>query len=85
MSPVKFSSKSICTYFFKVVVDETNQPTDYFRCQCGTVRKQTRGTGYSNLPNHVRKEHPDYGTMAASARPGALTSFVDSKSQTVYN
>ncbi|EGZ16823.1 hypothetical protein PHYSODRAFT_503930, partial [Phytophthora sojae] len=53
---------------------------------CGTVRKQARGTGYSNLLNHVRKEHPDYATtMAASARSGALTSFVDSKSQTVYN
>ncbi|KAE8961501.1 hypothetical protein PR003_g30968 [Phytophthora rubi] len=86
MSPIKFSSKSICTYFYKVVVNDDGQPTDYFRCQCGTLRKQTGGTGYSNLLSHVRKEHRDFAvTMAASNRSGALTAFVDSKSQKVYD
>ncbi|KAE9035456.1 hypothetical protein PR002_g7574 [Phytophthora rubi] len=86
MAPIKVLSKSICPNFFRVVVNDGGQPTDYFRCQCGTLRKQSGDTGYSNLLSHVRKEHPDFAvTMAASYRSGALTAFVDSKSQNVYD
>ncbi|KAF1787098.1 hypothetical protein GQ600_26562 [Phytophthora cactorum] len=33
---------------------------EYFRCRCGTVRKQTRRNGFTNLMQHVRLEHPNF-------------------------
>ncbi|KAG7386939.1 hypothetical protein PHYPSEUDO_014923 [Phytophthora pseudosyringae] len=38
MPPIKFSSKSSCTYFFKGVVNDGSQPTDYFRCKFTSFR-----------------------------------------------
>ncbi|KAE9028328.1 hypothetical protein PR002_g10428 [Phytophthora rubi] len=53
MSPIKFSSKSICTNFFKIVVNDGGQPTDYFRCQCGTLRKQPEARATASCSANV--------------------------------
>jgi hypothetical protein len=39
----------------------------YFRCRCSTIRQQTPTTGYSNLIQHVRKQHPDFEELMRSA------------------
>ncbi|ETP29558.1 hypothetical protein F442_21329 [Phytophthora nicotianae P10297] len=81
-----FSTRQVCSYFYKPIVDAQDEPTGYFRCQCNVVRKQAPKTGYSNLFDHVLKRHPDFvGTMMASSTNTATLSFVDQKSQTVFS
>uniref|UniRef100_H3GY50 Uncharacterized protein n=1 Tax=Phytophthora ramorum TaxID=164328 RepID=H3GY50_PHYRM len=60
---------------------------EYFRCRCGTVRKQTRRNGYTNLVQHVRREHPDYEAVmlaAPTAETGSMLSYVRHSAQIVY-
>ncbi|KAF1783470.1 Ribonuclease H-like domain [Phytophthora cactorum] len=81
-----FSPRQVYSYFFKVILDDQDEPTAHFRCQCSFVRKQTPKTGYSNLFDHVLKQHPDFvATMLASGtNTTTLVSFIDQKSQTVF-
>ncbi|KAG3121253.1 hypothetical protein PI125_g459 [Phytophthora idaei] len=55
----KITSKQATAYFFTPVLDEQDESTSFYRCQCSTVRKQDPGTGYSNLLSHARQTHPD--------------------------
>ncbi|KAE9033208.1 hypothetical protein PR001_g10266 [Phytophthora rubi] len=61
MSPIKFSSKSICTNFFKIVVNDGGQPTDYFRCQCGTLRKQPEARATASCSANYLAADADVG------------------------
>ncbi|ETN14685.1 hypothetical protein PPTG_07681 [Phytophthora nicotianae INRA-310] len=81
-----FSTRQVCSYFYKPIVDAQDEPTGYFRCQCNVVRKQAPKTGYSNIFDHVLKRQPDFvGTMMASSTNTVTLSFVDQKSQTVFS
>ncbi|EGZ09385.1 hypothetical protein PHYSODRAFT_254667 [Phytophthora sojae] len=81
-----FSTRQVCSYFYKAVTDSQDEPTSYFRCQCSVVRKQAPKTGYSNLFDHVLKRHPDFVAtmMASGTNTATLVSFIDQKSQTVF-
>ncbi|POM64171.1 Hypothetical protein PHPALM_20333 [Phytophthora palmivora] len=81
-----FSTRQVCGYFYKVVLDAQDEPTPYHRCQCGVVHKQEPKTGYSNLFEHVIKRHPNFvATMLVSGTNNAtLVSFIDQNSQTVF-
>ncbi|POM62670.1 hypothetical protein PHPALM_28143 [Phytophthora palmivora] len=66
-------------------MDET--VPEYFRCRCGTVRKQTRRNGYTNLVQHVRREHPDFEAVmlaACTAETGSMLNYVRRSAQIVY-
>ncbi|RAW19746.1 hypothetical protein PC110_g23812, partial [Phytophthora cactorum] len=60
---------------------------EYFRCRCGTVRKQTRRNGLTNLMQHVRREHPNFEAEmpeATTAETGSLLNYVRRTSHTLY-
>ncbi|KUF95182.1 Bidirectional sugar transporter SWEET15 [Phytophthora nicotianae] len=66
-------------FYFRPCRDDHDEVIlEYFRCRCGTVRKQTRRNGYSNLMQHVRREHPDYEAImlaASTAETGSMLSY----------
>ncbi|ETI47813.1 hypothetical protein F443_08087 [Phytophthora nicotianae P1569] len=50
-----FWSAQVSRFFFQPCRDDYDEIIDeYFRCRCGTVRKQTRRNGFTNLLQHVR-------------------------------
>ncbi|GAB9475925.1 hypothetical protein Gpo141_00013000, partial [Globisporangium polare] len=80
------STRQICEYFFIVVLDDHDEPTSHYRCQCTTIRKQDPRTGYSNLLSHLTKRHPGYVSIMAAAGTGTgtLVEFTDTKSRAVH-
>ncbi|KAE9299336.1 hypothetical protein PR003_g23028 [Phytophthora rubi] len=61
--------------------------SEYFRCHCGTVRKQPRPNGYTNLMQHVRRGHPAYEAVmlaAPTAETGLIMNYVRRSAQIVY-
>lgn len=57
--------------------------------RCDTTRKQTPGTGYSNLVSHLAAKHPDHAEVfAESHRPGSATlvhhGFIDERTMEIY-
>ncbi|KAE8996964.1 hypothetical protein PF011_g15695 [Phytophthora fragariae] len=74
-----FSNAQVSAYFFTPCSDEYAEPVpEYFRCRCGTVRKQTRRNGFSNLMQHVRREHPSFEAemrAATTAETGSLIHY----------
>ncbi|ETK79296.1 hypothetical protein L915_14829 [Phytophthora nicotianae] len=83
-----FTSAQVSRFFFQPCRDDYAEVIDeYFRCRCGTVRKQTRRNGFSNLLQHVRREHPDFETTmreASTTETGSLLSYVRQSSQNLY-
>lgn len=60
--------------------------SEYFRCRCGTLRKQTRRNGFPDLMQHVRRKHPDYEAVmlsAPTAENGSLLCYVPRSALTV--
>ncbi|KAF1779872.1 Ribonuclease H-like domain [Phytophthora cactorum] len=53
-----FSTRQVCSYFYKTILDGQDGLTEHFRCRCNIVRKQAPKTGSSNLFDHVLKRHP---------------------------
>ncbi|EGZ11616.1 hypothetical protein PHYSODRAFT_515130 [Phytophthora sojae] len=75
-----YTNSQVSGFYFRPCRDENDEVIlEYFRCRCGTVRKQTHRNGYSNLMQHIRREHPDYETVmldATTAETGSLVNFV---------
>ena len=46
----------VCSLFYKKVDGDEDQ----FVCNCGTMRKQKKGSGYSNLMSHLRDKHSEW-------------------------
>ncbi|OWZ06071.1 hypothetical protein PHMEG_00021727 [Phytophthora megakarya] len=60
-----FTPAQIAGFYFRPCRGDHDEVIlEYFRCRCGTVPKQTRRNGYSNLMQHVRREHTDYEAIA---------------------
>ncbi|ETM56485.1 hypothetical protein L914_00554, partial [Phytophthora nicotianae] len=74
-----FTPAQVSGFYFRPCRDDHDEVIlEYFRCRCGTVRKQTRRNGYSNLMQHVRREHPDYEAImlaASTAETGSMLSY----------
>ena len=83
-----FSNQQIARFFFTAVLDEQDEPIiGTFRCHCSTVRQQSPKTGYSNLIQHVKAQHPDYeDRMRAATTEGAgtLAPWVRQRSLTLF-
>ncbi|EGZ09520.1 hypothetical protein PHYSODRAFT_523568, partial [Phytophthora sojae] len=75
-------------FFFQPSRDDFDEVIpEYFRCRCGTVRKQTRRNGFTNLMQHMRREHPNFEAEmleATTAETGPLLSYVRRSSQNLY-
>ncbi|KAG3234286.1 hypothetical protein PI124_g20658 [Phytophthora idaei] len=83
-----FTSAQVAGFYFHPCRDDFDEVIlEYFRYRCGTVRKQTRRNGFTNLMQHVRREHPNFGVEmleATMAETGSLLSYVQRSSQNLY-
>ncbi|RLN51667.1 hypothetical protein BBJ28_00013573 [Nothophytophthora sp. Chile5] len=83
-----FTPAQVCGFYFRPCRDEDDEAiSEYFRCRCGTVRKQTRRNGYTNLMQHVRREHPDYEAVmlsASTAETGSMLNYVRRSALNVF-
>ncbi|KAG6606563.1 uncharacterized protein IUM83_14307 [Phytophthora cinnamomi] len=83
-----FTPAQVSGFYFRPCRDDHDEVTnEYFRCRCGTVRKQTRRNGYNNLMQHVRREHPDYDAVmlaASTAETGSMLNYVRQSALNVY-
>ncbi|ETL89653.1 hypothetical protein L917_11446, partial [Phytophthora nicotianae] len=74
-----FTPAQVSGFYFRPCRDDHDEVIlEYFRCRCGTVRKQTRRNGYSNLMQQVPREHPDYEAImlaASTAETGSMLSY----------
>ncbi len=67
---MKKITKEIVMFYFK----KSNQSEDKWVCKCGKVLIQRKGTGNTNLKNHIRSQHPNYLSMSTLIKP--LDNFV---------
>ncbi|KAL3657972.1 hypothetical protein V7S43_017021 [Phytophthora oleae] len=51
---------------------------EYFRCRCGAVWNHTRRNSYSNLMQHVKREHSVYESVMVEASTTETGSLLDS-------
>ncbi|ETO63936.1 hypothetical protein F444_18437 [Phytophthora nicotianae P1976] len=56
-----FTIAQISGFYFRPCRNEYDEEVfEYFRCRCGMVRKQTNRNGFTNLMQHILRQHP-YG------------------------
>ncbi|KAG6580253.1 GTP-dependent nucleic acid-binding protein engD [Phytophthora cinnamomi] len=83
-----FTSAQVTGFYFRPCLDDHDEVIlEYFRCRCGTVRKQTYRNGLANLMQHVRREHPNVETEmleATTGETGSLLNNVRRTSQMLY-
>lgn len=85
--PAYSNAQVACFYFRPCHNGNDEEIPEYFRCRCGTVRKQTHRNGYSNLMQHVLREHSDYEAVmldATTAETGSLVNFVRHSALNLY-
>ncbi|ETP47878.1 hypothetical protein F442_06281 [Phytophthora nicotianae P10297] len=72
-----YTNAQISGFYFRPCRDEYGEVIlEYFRCRCGTVRKQTNRNGFSNLMQHILRRHPDHEAVmldATTADTGSMT------------
>ncbi|EGZ09552.1 hypothetical protein PHYSODRAFT_254669 [Phytophthora sojae] len=79
-----FSNAQVSAYFFTPCSGEYDEPVpDYFRC--GTLQKQTRRNGFTNLMQHVRQEHPGFEAEMRSATTAETGSLIHYARRTSVN
>ncbi|KAG3007428.1 hypothetical protein PC119_g14565 [Phytophthora cactorum] len=83
-----FTPAQVTGFYFRPCHDANNEiVSEYFRCRCSTVQKQTRRNGYSSLMQHVRREHPDYEVVmltASTAETGSVLNYVRRSALNVF-
>lgn len=53
-----------------------------WKCKCGKELTQKKGTGWTNLMNHIKNQHPEYSSLQAAGQQ-SLTSLLSSRSDLV--
>ncbi|XP_036367828.1 uncharacterized protein LOC118767407 [Octopus sinensis] len=53
-----------------------------WKCKCGKKLTQKKGTGWTNLMNHIKNQHPEYSTTQATGQPSS-SSFLSPRSSLV--
>ncbi|KAG2838670.1 hypothetical protein PC113_g6134 [Phytophthora cactorum] len=83
-----FTPAQVTGFYFRPCHDANDEiVSEYFRCRCSTVQKQTRRNGYSSLMQHVRREHPDYEVVmltASTAETGSVLNYVRRSALNVF-
>lgn len=76
--------KSVVMRYFKV-----GETQDQWSCRCGKSLTQRKGTGWSNLFNHIKSQHPDWKEKEERCQPSIdksiLKSTVPESVKTMYN
>ncbi|KAG6943229.1 hypothetical protein JG688_00017707, partial [Phytophthora aleatoria] len=83
-----YTNAQVAGFYFRPCRDQDDDVIlEYFRCRCGTVRKQTSRNGYSNLMQHVLREHLDYEVVmleATAAQTGSILNFIRHSSENLF-
>eukprot|EP00644_Phytophthora_capsici_P011051 jgi/Phyca11/110559/e_gw1.18.751.1 len=83
-----YTNTQISGFYFRPCLDEYDEVIlEYFRCRCGTVRKQTNRNGFSNLMQHILRQHPEHEAVmldATIADTGSMVNFVRHSSRNLY-
>ncbi|KAG2840055.1 hypothetical protein PC129_g3290 [Phytophthora cactorum] len=75
--PTTFTNGQVANFFFRPCRDHKDEVIlEYFRCTCGAARKRATGTGYTNLMQHIRREHPAFAEEMLVTTPGETGSVV---------
>ncbi|KAE8882322.1 hypothetical protein PF010_g5236 [Phytophthora fragariae] len=86
--PTAFTNRQATNFYFHPCRDQYDEIIlEYFRCRCGAVRKRVAGTGYSNLMQHIRREHPAFTDEMLAATPGetgSLAHYVRHSAQNLF-
>ena len=67
-------NKSVIDFYFKSIGE------DRFKCKCGRIRKQTKGSGFSNLKNHINSSHPTWRTEVSSG----VETIISNKEKNIF-
>ena len=74
------TSESLVKCFFNKLDENT------YECKCKVKLIQKKGTGYSNLRQHVHNQHKDYENQINQYEQNSKLSFIPSNSaKKVYN
>jgi hypothetical protein len=73
-----FYIRPCCDEYEEVLLDD-------YRCRCGLVRKCAAGTPFTNLMQHIQREHPAVEHMLLTATPGDMGSVVHYVRHTAQN
>ncbi|EGZ28700.1 hypothetical protein PHYSODRAFT_248221 [Phytophthora sojae] len=83
-----FTHRQVANFYFRPCRDQYDEVIlEYLRCRCGATRKRVTGTGYSNLMQHKRREHPSYSEEMLAATPGqtgSLAHYVRHSAQNLF-
>ncbi|ETP25848.1 hypothetical protein F441_01314 [Phytophthora nicotianae CJ01A1] len=75
--PATFTNRQVANFYFRPCRDQYDEVIlEYFRCRCGAVRKRAPGSGYTNLMQHIRREHPSFAAEMLAATPGETGSLL---------
>ncbi|KAH7467328.1 uncharacterized protein KRP23_11652 [Phytophthora ramorum] len=81
-----FTNRQVADFYLRPCRDEYDEVIlEYYRCRCGSVRKRVAGTGFTNLMQHVRHEHPAFEEELLAATPGETGSVVHYVRHTAQN
>ncbi|KAG6943273.1 hypothetical protein JG688_00017681 [Phytophthora aleatoria] len=68
-APATFISSQVVNVFFRPCRGQYGEVTlEYYRYRC-TVPKRVAGTGFTNLMQHIRREHPAFTEVMLAATP----------------
>ncbi|KAG6587068.1 uncharacterized protein IUM83_02731 [Phytophthora cinnamomi] len=86
--PATFTNWQVANFYFRPCRDQYDEVIlEYFRCSCGAVRKRAAGARYTNLMQHIRREHPAHTTEMLAATPGetgSLAHYVCHSAQNMF-
>ncbi|ETI34368.1 hypothetical protein F443_19114 [Phytophthora nicotianae P1569] len=75
--PATFTNRQVANFYFRPCRDQYDEVIlEYFRCRCGAVRKRSPGSRYTNLMQHIRREHPSFAAEMLAATPGETGSLL---------
>ena len=84
-----FSTKEIINFYFPTTKNLSASRTSSvieFKCLWGRERKQNLGSGFSNLLNHVKSDHPEYNNeMNKKFKDGNTSMIFSKKTWNVYS
>ena len=63
--------KDTCSKYFKQI----DISAGTWKCKCGKVLVQKKNTGWSNLLNHVKRQHPEESANAVNNTPSVINAF----------
>ncbi|ETI47087.1 hypothetical protein F443_08620 [Phytophthora nicotianae P1569] len=75
--PATLTNRQVANFYFRPCCDQYDEVIlEYFRCRCGAVRKRAPGLGYTNLMQHIRREHPSFAAEMLAATRGETGSLL---------